>query len=85
MLLFAIFFKKVTKGEITRAKEYLMGKKSNVVACIKCPKDAREELWRYLRERKESSTKNMMVELDESGDETSFNLVALAKIAMDLF
>lgn len=78
------FCQKVIKGGITRAKEHLMGKKGNVAACSKCPKDVREELWGYLREKKESSTKNMMVELDESGDESSFNLAASASVTQNI-
>ena len=45
------FCEKVTKGGITRAKYHLMGKKGNVAACFKCPKDVREELWNYFREK----------------------------------
>ena len=43
---------KVMKGGITRAKQHLMGKRGNVSACDKCPKEVREELWGYEKEKK---------------------------------
>ena len=46
------FYGKVTKGGITRAKEHLMAKPGNVATCAKCPKEVREKLWEYLKDKK---------------------------------
>jgi len=42
---------KVMKGGVTRAKEHLMAKKSNIDACTKTPKNVREELWKLYIEK----------------------------------
>jgi len=46
------------KGGVTRAKEHLMAKKDNIVACTKTPKNVREELWKLLKEKVVSSFVN---------------------------
>jgi len=48
----------VTKGGVTRAKEYLMANKGDVAACTKTPKNVREELWKLYKEKKDSSSVN---------------------------
>ncbi|WOL07426.1 hypothetical protein Cni_G16167 [Canna indica] len=50
------FCGKITRGGITRAKQHLMGKKGNVSACTKCPKEVREELWDLLRGKKKQES-----------------------------
>jgi len=46
------------KGGVTRAKEHLMAKKDNVVACTKTPKNVREALWKLLKEKASTSSIN---------------------------
>jgi len=45
------FYRKVTKGGITRTKEHLTTKKGNVSPCTKTPKNLREELWKSFKEK----------------------------------
>jgi len=47
------------KGGVTRAKEHLMAKKCNVVACTKTPKNVREELWKLYKEKVDCSSINL--------------------------
>ncbi|KAJ1385071.1 Zinc finger, BED-type [Sesbania bispinosa] len=46
------FCGKTTWGGITRMKEHLIGKKGNCKACPKCPKEVREELLQYVKDKK---------------------------------
>lgn len=46
------------KEGITRAKEHLMAKKNNVVACTKTPKNVREQLWKLFKEKTATSSIN---------------------------
>jgi len=39
-------------GGITRGKQHLMGTKGNVVPCLSCPKEARDELWAVEKSKK---------------------------------
>ena len=43
---------KVMKGGITRVKQHLIGKRGNVLTCDKYPKEVREELWAYEKDKK---------------------------------
>jgi len=47
------------KVGVIRAKEHLMAKKDNVVACTKTPKNVREELLKLYKERTNSSSFNL--------------------------
>ena len=46
------------KGGVNRAKEHLMAKKGNAVACTKTPKNVREELWKLYKEKVDNSSVN---------------------------
>ena len=46
----------VTKGGITREKEQLIADSRNVAAYAKCPKEVREELWGYLKDKKKQES-----------------------------
>ncbi|XP_042009179.1 uncharacterized protein LOC121757748 [Salvia splendens] len=46
-------------GGITRGKEHLMGKKGEVVACSKCPKSVREELWKYFTDKRAAGSSHI--------------------------
>ncbi|KAG5016850.1 hypothetical protein JHK82_022495 [Glycine max] len=49
---------KITQGRITRAKEHLIGKSSNVASCKKTPPDVVEELKGYMANKKSGATYN---------------------------
>jgi len=49
---------KFIKGGVTRAKEHLIAKKGNVVACTKTLKNVRQELWKLYKEKAYSSSVN---------------------------
>jgi len=49
---------KVMKEGVTRAKEHLIAKKGNVIACTKTPKNKREELRKLFIEKADSSFVN---------------------------
>uniref|UniRef100_A0A0R0FZH2 BED-type domain-containing protein n=1 Tax=Glycine max TaxID=3847 RepID=A0A0R0FZH2_SOYBN len=49
------FCGKITKGGITRAKQHLIGKSGNVVACKKTPPNIVEELKKYMTTKKSLS------------------------------
>ena len=67
---------KVMKGGITRAKQHLMGKRGNVSACDKCPKEVREELWGYEKEKKKKDSeafKRVVLDDRDSDEEQAFD------------
>ena len=41
-------------GKVTT--EHLMAKPGNVATCAKCPKEVREELWGYLKDKKKQES-----------------------------
>ncbi|CAA0839399.1 hAT dimerisation domain-containing protein [Striga hermonthica] len=60
---------KIMKGEITRVKNHLMGRKGYVAACKKCPVEVREELWAYVKTKTNTGDTNY-VSIWDSDDDT---------------
>ena len=50
------FCEKITKGGIIRAKQHLIGKSDNIVACKKTPPNVVEELKEYMTTKKSGTT-----------------------------
>ncbi|KAG5034983.1 hypothetical protein JHK87_009893 [Glycine soja] len=57
------FCGKITKGGITKAKQHLIGKSGNVVACKKTPPNVVEELKEYMATKKKNAINRRKMEM----------------------